>query len=136
MRMKTTLSTAVVSAVLLLAAGPAWAHHAMVAQFAIDKPITLRGTITKMEWVNPHGWIYLDVKGPDGKVEDWKIETGSPLRMQKRGLTKADLRPGVDIIVGGFASRNGTRTAAGWIVTFPDREALYPEREASFPLGR
>ena len=136
MKTRTTLRVMLFGIALLLATGPVWAHHAMVAQFALDKPITLRGSLTKMEWINPHGWIYLDVKGPDGKVENWAIETGSPLRMMKRGLTKADFPYGADIIVGGFAARNGTRTAAGWIVTFPDREASYPDREASFPLGR
>jgi hypothetical protein len=136
MRTGRTLPTVVFGIALLLATGPVWAHHAMIAQFALDKPITLRGTVTKMEWVNPHGWIYLDVKGADGKVENWAIETGSPLRMMKRGLKKTDFPYGADIIVGGFAARNGTRTAAGWIVTFSDREASYPDREASFPLGR
>ena len=136
MRMRTTLPIVVVGAVLLLATGPAWAHHAMIAQFALDRPVTLRGTLTKMEWVNPHGWIYLDVRGENGQVENWAIETGSPLRMERRGLKKTDFRYGVEIIVGAFAAKDGTRSAAGWIVTFPDREASVPAREASFSLGR
>ena len=136
MRMRTTLPIVVVGAVLLLATGPAWAHHAMIAQFALDRPVTLRGTLTKMEWVNPHGWIYLDVRGENGQVENWAIETGSPLRMERRGLKKTDFWYGVEIIVGAFAAKDGTRSAAGWIVTFPDREASVPAREASFSLGR
>ena len=136
MRMRTTLPIVVVGAVLLLATGPAWAHHAMIAQFALDRPVTLRGTLTKMEWVNPHGWIYLDVRGENGQVENWAIETGSPLRMERRGLKKTDFRYGVEIIVGAFAAKDGTRSAAGWIVTFPDRETSVPAREASFSLGR
>jgi hypothetical protein len=87
-----------------------------------------------MEWVNPHGWIYMDVKGADGQVENWAIETGNPYTMQKRGLSRTDFRFGTEIIVGGWVARDGTRTAAGWIISFPDREAS--GREASFSLGR
>jgi len=136
MREKPTLPIVVVGAALLLATGPVWAHHDLVAQFSLQKPITLRGTLTKMEWVNPHGWIYLDVKGADGQAENWAIETGSPFRMMRRGLNRTDFQVGIELIVGGFAARDGTRKAAGWIVTFPDREASFPDREASFPLGR
>lgn len=136
MRIKTTLPIALVGVALFLATAPVWAHHALVAQFALNKPITLSGTVTKMEWKNPHGWIYLDVKGADGQVENWAIEIGSPLRMTKRGLKKTDFRSGIEIIVGGYAARDGTRTAAGMVVTFPDREAAVPPREATFALGR
>ena len=112
------------------------AHHSVIAEFDPTKSVTLRGTLVMMEWVNPHGWIHLDVKGPDGKTERWKIETGSPARMTKRGLKKTDFRVGEDVIVGGFAARDGSRQAAGWIITFTAREREYPSREASFPLGR
>ena len=133
---KMTLPIMVVGAALLLATRPVWAHHAMFAQFDVKKSITLKGTITKMDWVNPHGWIYMDVKRADGRVETWTIETGNPLRMTNRGLSPTDFRPGLEIIVGGFPAKDGKRTLAGWIVTFPDREASFPEREASFALGR
>ena len=136
MRTRTALPIVALGVALLLGAEPAWAHHAVVAEFNLSKPISMRGTLTKLEWVNPHGWIHLDVKGPDGKIENWAFETGSPGRMQKRGLKKSDFRPGMELIIGGFIAKDGTRTAAGWIVTFPDREASYPAREASFPLGR
>ena len=136
MRQQTTLRVVVVGAALLLATGPASAHHALIAEFAVDNPITLRGTVTKMEWVNPHGSIHLDVKGADGRVENWAIETGSPGKMMKAGLKKTDFQPGIEIVVGGFASKSGKRTAAGWIVAFPNREASFPDRQASFPLGR
>lgn len=133
---KMTLPIMVVGAVLLLATRPVWAHHAMFAQFDVKKSITLKGTLTKMDWVNPHGWIYMDVKRADGRVETWTIETGNPLRMANRGLSPADFRPGIEIIVGGFPAKDGKRTLAGWIITFPDREASTPDREASFALGR
>ena len=127
---------ALVGAALLLATGPVSAHHAMVAEFSLNKPITMRGTLTKMEWVNPHGWIYIDAKGPDGRVESWKFETGSPFRMEKRGLKKTDFRVGSEVILSGFAAKDGTPTAAGMTITFLDREASFPAREATFVLGR
>ena len=135
MKTRTTLATALVGATLLFAAGPVSAHHAMVAEFNLARPITLRGTLTKMEWVNPHGWIYIDVKGQEG-MESWKIETGSPFRMEKRGLKKTDFRVGSEVIVNGFAAKDGSLTAAGLAITFPDREKSLPRREASFVLGR
>ena len=137
MRTRRTLPIVVVGAVLLLATMPVWAHHALIAQYAADKPITLRGTVTKVEWVNPHGWIYMDVKGADARVENWAVETGTAGRMLSLGLRKTDFQPGTEIIVGGFLAKNTMRTVAGWIVTFPDREAAFPARgQASFPLGR
>lgn len=134
MKPRSTLLAVVVGVTLLLATGPAWAHHSMIAQFSLNKPVTIRGTLAKMQWVNPHGWIYVDVKGADGAVEQWAVETGSPHNMTKRGLTKSDFQAGVDIIVGGFAAKDGTRQLAGMIVTFPDREAQ--ALESSFSLGR
>lgn len=131
---RTTLAIALVGAGIL-SAPPVRAHHSMVVQFSVNKPITLRGTISKVVWVNPHGHIYLDVKGPDGQVETWTIETGATSRMIRRGLKRSDLAYGLEVIVGGYASRDGKRTAAGMIVTFPDREAN-PDLEASFSLGR
>jgi hypothetical protein len=135
MRERTTLALALFGATLLFAAGPVSAHHAMVAEFSLTRPITLKGTLTRMEWVNPHGWLYVDVKGPEGP-ESWKIETGSPFRMEKRGLKKTDFRVGTEVIVSGFAAKDGTPTAAGMTVTFADREKSFPAREATFVLGR
>lgn len=134
MRMKKTLPIAVLGVALLFLNGPVWAHHAMISQFSLNKPITLRGTLTKMVWTNPHAMIYMDVKGADGQVESWEIETGSPFRIFSGGLKETDFRPGIEIIVGGYAAKNGTRTGTGMIVTFPDREAS--GRQASFALGR
>ena len=108
----------------------------MVAESNLSKPITVKGTLTKMEWMNPHGWIHVDVKGPDGRVESWAFETGSPFRMEKRGLKKTDFKVGNEVILSGFASKDGTRNAAGMSITFPDREASFPNREATFVLGR
>ena len=125
----------VLAGAMLVATRPLSAHHAMVAEFSVDKPITLRGTLTRMEWVNPHGWIYIEVKGPEG-LEKWKIETGSPFRMEKRGLKKTDFLVGSQVIVSGFAAKDSSTTLAGMTITFTDREAAFPAREATFVLGR
>src|ERR1700693_5111551 len=123
MKIKTMLHVLVAGGALFAMTAPVWPHHAMIAEFALNKPITLRGTLTKMEWKNPHGFIYLDVKGADGQVENWAVETGGVYNMEKRGLKKTDFRPGTEVIVGGWAAKDGSRNAAGWIVTFPDRES-------------
>lgn len=136
MMKKTTGTLACVGAVLLLATGSLSAHHAMIAEFNVAKPVTVRGTLTKMEWMNPHGWIHVDVKSPGGRVESWKFETGSPFRMEKRGLKKQDFRIGTEVIVSGFAAKDGSQTAAGLTITFLDQEASFPEHEATFILGR
>ena len=136
MRIERTLPILLAGAALLLAPAPVSAHHAMIAQYALDKPITLKGTLTKVEWKNPHGLIYLDVKASDGRVENWAIETGSVAIMAKRGPKAHRFSPGSEIIIGGWVAKDGTRNAAGWIITFPDREAASRGGEASFSLGR
>lgn len=120
--------------VLVGLATPVRAHHSMIVQFDLEKPITLRGVVTKLVWTNPHSWIFVDVKRADGRVETWRVETGGQARMVKRGLRKTDFPPGAEVIVGGYAARDEQLKAAGLIVTFPDREAA--GREASFSLGR
>ena len=105
---------------LLLAATPAWPHHSFAAEFDESKPVTLRGTLTKMELTNPHGWIHMDVKGPDGKVVNWAVETGPTNALIRRGLRKTDFAPGSEIIIKGFRAKNGTTTANGREITFAD----------------
>jgi hypothetical protein len=133
---RTTPIRLLLALVLLCASWPAFAHHQTVAQFSRNKPVTLRGTVTKLEWINPHGWIHLDVKGPDGKVEAWAVETGSPYVMTKRGLQRTDFQYGTEVIIGAFAAIDGSRRAAGWVVTFPARETAAAEKDATFSLGR
>lgn len=96
------------------------AHHSFSAEFDHRKPVTLTGTLTKMEWINPHGWIYVDVKGGDGKVVTWAVETGAPNALLRRGLRKTDFPLGVQVVVTGYLAKNGTPTANGRTVTFPD----------------
>src|SRR5215472_18686026 len=100
--MKGKLAVVLGSVCLLLPSAPLWAHHAFYAEFDETKPITLRGTVTKWELVNPHSWIHLEVKGPDGKVVSWMIEGGSPNSLLRLGFTKDSLPPGTVIIVAGY----------------------------------
>lgn len=118
-------SLLIVAGLMVLAAGSASAHHAFAAEFDADKPISLRGTVTQMEWINPHSWIHVEVKGPDGKVTEWMIEGGAPNALLRRGFTKASLPPGTEILVEGFAAKSGKNRANGRDITFSDGRKLF-----------
>lgn len=109
----------------LLAAASVSAHHSFSAEFDARLPVTLRGTITKVERVNPHGWIFLDVKGADGMVVNWAVETGGPLALARRGVTKDSLPVGMEVIVTGFRAKNGSPTINGEDVRLPDGRRLF-----------
>jgi hypothetical protein len=109
----------------LMVAAPALSHHAFNAEFDATKPIKFKGTVTKMLWVNPHAWIYVDVKKPDGTVEEWMIETGTPNTLIRRGLTKESLPKGTEIIVDGYQSKDGSRRANGRDLTLPNGQTLF-----------
>jgi len=128
-----TLSV-VAAGVGLFLALPVWAHHAFGAEFDVNKPLKLRGTVTKWEMINPHSWIHLDVKDPDGKVASWMIEGGSPNSLLRLGFTKNALLPGMEIAVEGYQAKDGTNKGVGRSLTFADGRKLFLSESA--PGGR
>lgn len=114
------LTVAVVGLAMLWAAVPAVAHHSFAAEFDEKQPITLKGKLTKMEWVNPHGWLHIDVTEPDGKVVNWAIEAGGPNALLRRGLRRTDFPMGSELVIDGYRAKNGTPTANGSNVKFAD----------------
>jgi hypothetical protein len=120
-----TLAAGITGAGLLLTGTLALAHHAFSAEFDANAPIKLEGTVAKMEWINPHAWIYLDVKKPDGTTEQWKIEGGTPNALFRRGFTKDSLKAGTAIVVTGYRAKDGTLKGNGRDLTFPDGRKLF-----------
>jgi uncharacterized protein DUF6152 len=114
-----------IGALLMLAETPVMAHHAFSAEFDADRPVKFRGTVTKMEWVNPHAWIHIDVKKPDGTTEEWMIEAGTPNTLFRRGLTKQSLQPGMEVLVDGYQSKDGSLRANGRDLMLPNGQTLF-----------
>jgi len=119
------LAAAAGSLLVTMAAAPVRAHHAFAAEFDAEKPITLTGKVTKVEWVNPHAWIHIDVRQPDGRTEQWMIEGGPPNALLRRGFTKADLPPGAEVKVDGYQAKDGSKRANGRDLTFADGRNLF-----------
>jgi hypothetical protein len=121
----TKLFRVIAGAVLLVApAAPVIGHHSFAGEFDANKRVKIKGTVVKMEWVNPHSWIHIDVTGPDGKVERWTVEGGAPNALIRRGWTKNSLPYGIEIIVEGFQAKDGANRANGLDITFPDGRKL------------
>ena len=132
--MQVRLSIGIAVLGLLVAVVPAPAHHAFGAEFDIARPLTLRGTVTVMEWVNPHSWIHIDVNGQDGTVVNWMIEGGSPNSLLRLGFTKNALLPGMEIVVDGYQAKDGTHKGVGRSLMFADGRKLFLSE--SEPGGR
>jgi hypothetical protein len=110
---------------LLIMAMPLFAHHSFSAEYDAQLPVTLTGTITRVERTNPHGWIFIDVKRPDGSVVNWGIETGGPLQLARRGVKKDTLKIGMAVVVRGYRAKDGTATANGDDMKLPDGTNLF-----------
>jgi hypothetical protein len=125
MRAKLVTVVCVVGLVMCGGVTSVLAHHAFAAEFDANKPVSFKGTITKMEWVNPHTWLHVDVKKPDGTVENWAIEAGTPNVLFRRGFTKESLLPGTEIVIDGYQAKDGSHRANGRDLTLPDGRKLF-----------
>jgi len=112
-------------ATLILVPVSLWAHHAFAAEFDATKPVKLRGVVTKMDWINPHAWIHIDEKSPDGKIVKWDIEAAAPNSMLRRGFNQDSLKVGTEILVDGFQAKDGANRANGSSITYPDGKKLF-----------
>lgn len=110
---------------LLIASTPAFAHHSVTAEFNMKQPVKLTGVVTKVEWMNPHAWFYLDVKDDKGAIEHWQFETGAPIELVRRGWKKNDLKVGDEVTVNGFRAKDGTNTANAREVSLPGGKKVF-----------
>lgn len=115
--------------VLAVTAIPALAHHSAVAEYDLEKPVKVQGTVTKVEWSNPHIWFYVDVKNPDGSVTNWGFSGGAPGVLQRRGISRTAMKPGDVVKVEGFRAKDGSTNGSGNTVTFEDGRRVFTAME-------
>ena len=125
--MRAKLAVAVVGLNVVLGGTtvPLTAHHSFAAEFDANKMVKFEGTLTRMEWINPHVWLHMDVKMPDGTLENWAFEAGTPNNLFRRGFTKASLTAGTKIVVDGYQAKDGSKRANGRNLTFTDGKTLF-----------
>jgi hypothetical protein len=131
MRLKSHIAITVV--LLALAAAPLWAHHAFSSEFDVAKPITLKGTLTKWEMINPHSWFHIDVKNADGTVTPWMIEGGSPNTLIRLGVTKYTVKLGTELTIEGYAAKEAANKAVGRNFVLPDGTRLFLSLSGAVP---
>jgi hypothetical protein len=134
--MSNRLHFVVSSAVLLLTAIPGAAHHSFAAEFDLGKPVNVHGTVTKVDWVNPHSWIYVDVKGPDGSVTNWHFELGSPNALFRLGWKKDAVPQGLEVDISGYRAKTGLPIANAVSVMLPDGKELFTGGSAPTSNGK
>jgi Family of unknown function (DUF6152) len=123
--MRTKLAAAAVGVCVLLGAAQAWAHHAFAAEFDVNKPLTLKGSLLKWEMVNPHSWFHINVKDKDGKVTEWLVEGGSPNQLIRLGVTKNTVPVGTELVIEGYQAKDGTNKAVGRNFVLADGKRLF-----------
>ena len=125
MRTRQFIAVAAAALLLAVAARTLSAHHSFAAEFDANKPVKLQGTVVKMEWINPHAWLHIDVKNPDGTTTRWMIEGGTPNTLIRRGFRKDAVTEGMEITVEGFQAKNGKMRANGRDLVLPDGKRLF-----------
>jgi len=125
MRTRLALAASIMGLAMAGWTSSASAHHAFAAEFDANKPVNFKGKITKMEWVNPHTWLHVDVSGEGVKVENWAVEAGTPNVLFRRGFTKESLLPGTEIAIDGYQAKDGSHRANGRDLTFTDGRKLF-----------
>ena len=123
--MRAMLAVVVASATLFVAGVPAWAHHAFAAEFDAKRPVHFTGKVTKVELINPHSWIHVDVKKDDGTTENWMFEAGSPNVLLRRGFNKNTIALGTEVVIDGYQSKDGSLRANGRDITLPNGQKLF-----------
>ena len=130
--MKIRSAWIVAAALLVAAAAPVFAHHSFAAEFDVSKPVTLTGSVTKLDWINPHARLFIDVKGSDGKVANWDIELGPPAMLLRSGWTKNSLKAGDIVTVDGSLAKDGSNLANARNVTLADGTKVFAGSPAEF----